>query len=319
MTDSALSDVPRISVLTPSLNHGRFLVDTIESILRQSYRQFEHIVVDGGSSDETLDILKRYPHIRWISEKEKAGDPLLVAYRKALAMARGDFIIQCCVSDGFLYQDWFKRCVEVLDGDKEVSLVWGLPQYISEDNAMGRVSFSEFFDDPPPQKTEFLSFWLASGFFLPEGNYCIRKGVFDACLPQVESDSPFKQHHALGFNYNFNTSGFLPYFLPIIANYGRTHEGQRGQRLSHIEKPLEALYRQMIYGFRSRLFGKAERLAYRNGFSEVIREVSPWELRTIRRKVLYHRLMRSRLARLSLSAVLSKARRALDPVSPMSH
>ncbi|OLC96872.1 MAG: hypothetical protein AUH86_08730 [Acidobacteria bacterium 13_1_40CM_4_58_4] len=103
---------PTITVLTPSLNHGRFLNHMIETVLAQSFRRFEHIVIDGGSTDSTINILKGYPHIRWVSGRENS---MVEAYRKGLAMARGQYIIQCCVSDGFLDRHWFRKCVEVLD------------------------------------------------------------------------------------------------------------------------------------------------------------------------------------------------------------
>src|SRR4051812_24895688 len=89
---------PMISVVTPSLNHGRFLRQTIESVAAQTFRSFEHIVVDGGSTDGTLAILQEFPHLRWVSERD---NHVVEAYQKAFDMARGRYIIQCCVSDGF--------------------------------------------------------------------------------------------------------------------------------------------------------------------------------------------------------------------------
>ena len=80
---------PIVSVVTPSLNHGRFLRDTIESIATQTFREFEHIVIDGGSTDETCDILEEYPHIKWISEED---DDVLELLRddQVLHAVRGD-------------------------------------------------------------------------------------------------------------------------------------------------------------------------------------------------------------------------------------
>ena len=64
---------PKLTIISPSLNTGEFLRETINSILSQSYNDFEYIIIDGGSTDETLSILRdysqKYPQIRWISEK----------------------------------------------------------------------------------------------------------------------------------------------------------------------------------------------------------------------------------------------------------
>ena len=80
---------PTISIISPSLNLGRFLEPTIQSILNQSYTDYEHIVVDGGSTDNTLPILKKYPNIRWISEKDSGYQDALI---KGMKMARGKYI-----------------------------------------------------------------------------------------------------------------------------------------------------------------------------------------------------------------------------------
>ena len=66
-----MPSLPKISVVTPSFNSATTLRETIESVRTQEYPALEHWVVDGGSKDTTLDILKSYPHLRWVSEKDE--------------------------------------------------------------------------------------------------------------------------------------------------------------------------------------------------------------------------------------------------------
>ncbi len=61
---------PRISVITPSYNQGRYIEATVRSVLDQHYPDFEHIVMDGGSTDETASVVRSYPHVTFVSERD---------------------------------------------------------------------------------------------------------------------------------------------------------------------------------------------------------------------------------------------------------
>jgi glycosyltransferase involved in cell wall biosynthesis len=79
-----------MTVITPSYNQGAFVGRTIESVLSQGYPNLEVLVVDGGSTDETLDILRTYEgEVRWISEKDRGQAH---AINKGLRMATGEVI-----------------------------------------------------------------------------------------------------------------------------------------------------------------------------------------------------------------------------------
>ncbi len=81
---------PKISIITPSLNQGKFIRQTIDSVLNQGYPNLEYIVVDGGSTDETLDVLKSYgDQFLWISEKDQGQSD---AINKGFNMATGDIL-----------------------------------------------------------------------------------------------------------------------------------------------------------------------------------------------------------------------------------
>lgn len=80
---------PRISIITPCLNRADFIADAVESVVAQGYSHVEHIVVDGGSTDGTLEVLARYPHLSVVSEPD-AG--LYDAINKGIRLATGEVI-----------------------------------------------------------------------------------------------------------------------------------------------------------------------------------------------------------------------------------
>lgn len=81
----------KISIITITYNSGRTLEDTIKSICNQNYSELEYIVIDGGSSDNTISIIKRYENIitYWISEPDKG---ICDAFNKGIAVATGNII-----------------------------------------------------------------------------------------------------------------------------------------------------------------------------------------------------------------------------------
>ncbi len=91
----------RITILTPSYNQAQFIEENIQSVLNQSFPDVEHIVIDGGSTDGTVDILKKYPSILWVSEKDEGQADAL---QKGLEMSTGD-IIGWINSDDYLEAD----------------------------------------------------------------------------------------------------------------------------------------------------------------------------------------------------------------------
>ncbi|OUJ73154.1 glycosyltransferase family 2 protein [Hymenobacter crusticola] len=84
-------ELPKISIITPSYNQGRYLEETIRSIVLQNYPNYEIIIIDAGSTDSTLDVIHKYePWITyWVSEKDRGQSH---AIRKGLQIATGDIV-----------------------------------------------------------------------------------------------------------------------------------------------------------------------------------------------------------------------------------
>lgn len=78
-----------VSIITPAFQSARFIAETIESVQRQDYPRIEHIIMDGGSQDGTLDILKRYPHLVWVSEPDNGQSQAL---NKGFKLAKGGIV-----------------------------------------------------------------------------------------------------------------------------------------------------------------------------------------------------------------------------------
>ncbi|MBI5020661.1 MAG: glycosyltransferase [Ignavibacteriales bacterium] len=113
--------LPKISIITPSFNQARFIDANIQSVLNQQYPNVEHIIIDGGSTDGTVDVLKKYPHLRWISKKDRGQSDAL---NKGFKLAAGDIIGWLNSDDTYcpyifpIVADYFKNeDVKVICGD----------------------------------------------------------------------------------------------------------------------------------------------------------------------------------------------------------
>ena len=111
----------KFSIITPSLNQGRFIRDTIESVLSQNYLNFEHIIIDGGSNDDTINILKEYSHLKWISEKDNGPSN---AINKGFKMASGD-IFNWLNSDDYYDKNVFQTVDKFFSENNTVNLLFG--------------------------------------------------------------------------------------------------------------------------------------------------------------------------------------------------
>lgn len=304
---------PKISVITASKNGAFFLKQTIGSILDQSFTNFEQVVADAVSTDETIEILRQYNHIRWKSEPDRHCDE---GFYKALQMAQGEYIMFCCISDGYLDRDWFGKCADILDNDPEVSLVYGLARPVSEAGIAGNAKCSHFLNDPPPQKMDFFPYWLGTLSIFPESTFCVRANVFRQCFPRFAETDHFLQNHALlAFNYNFMKKGYLPFFLPSVASYCISSQNSSTNKWVKLNKQMKRQFQSAVNEYGNDILSGRKSHVFRDGNATEIRKIDPGELPLLRRKAFYYRMNRKKILGKRESNVISHQFRKLKILS----
>lgn len=121
----------KISIITPSFNQADFIERTIQSVLNQNYSNIEHIIMDGGSTDGTIEILKKYSNrIIWKSEKDSGQSD---AINKGLKMATGD-IVAYLNSDDTYESSSFQKIINFFENNPENKWVYGQCRIIDEND-----------------------------------------------------------------------------------------------------------------------------------------------------------------------------------------
>ena len=123
---------PKISIITASFNSEKTISDCINSILNQSYDNIEYIVIDGGSTDKTVEIIKNYillfkGKLKWISESDKG---IYDAWNKGLKLVSGDWI-SFIGSDDIFFKDAVADYVNVINNDPDINFISSKVQIVN--------------------------------------------------------------------------------------------------------------------------------------------------------------------------------------------
>lgn len=125
---------PKISIVTPNFNGGEYLEQTIQSVLSQDYPNLEYIIIDGGSTDNSIEIIKKYENqiSYWVSEPDNG---LYHAVQKGFDKSTGE-IMAWLNSDDLYHQKSFFSVAEIFTQFDEVNWIQGTPSFFDE---IGRV------------------------------------------------------------------------------------------------------------------------------------------------------------------------------------
>lgn len=134
---------PKVSLVTPSYNQGQFIEETIRSVLLQGYPNLEYIVMDGGSSDESVEIIRKYePWLTcWVSERDSGQAD---AINKGWQCATGEFL-GWINSDDVLVPGGIATTIDYFTRNPEVGYVYGDLEIIdAESNVIGTQTYEDF-------------------------------------------------------------------------------------------------------------------------------------------------------------------------------
>lgn len=134
-----IDDYPLVSIVTPSYNQGQFIETTLLSIKNQDYPNIEHIIVDGGSTDHTLDVLKEYSkeyNLKWISEPDNGQSD---AINKGFDMASGEIIGWLNSDDVYFDKQVIANVVSEFGKTQYADILYGDCAFMNEDNLVQRI------------------------------------------------------------------------------------------------------------------------------------------------------------------------------------
>lgn len=143
----------KVSIVTPSFNQGQFIERTLQSVACQAGVEIEHVVFDGGSTDNTVEVLKNFsPPVRWVSKKDKGQTD---AVNQGIRATDGE-IMGWLNSDDIYYPGAVARVVEYFDRHPEIEVVYGMADHIDLEDQVFEYYPSEPWDFERLKETCFI-------------------------------------------------------------------------------------------------------------------------------------------------------------------
>ena len=135
--------MPRVSVLSPAFNHEKYVLTAVESVLSQTFSDFELILVDDGSTDQTFERISQISDHRCRFFKQEENMGCAVASERALKLSSGEYISWLNTDDAF-EPNLLETLVEFLDSNPDALGVFGLARFMNEDGQLTGQDWPEF-------------------------------------------------------------------------------------------------------------------------------------------------------------------------------
>lgn len=232
----------KVSIITVSLNAAQSIADTLSSVASQSYTSIEHIVIDGGSTDGTQDVVKQFPHVaKFISEKDEG---LYFAMNKGLALATGDIVAILNADDFYTYTGIISKIVNSFM-NQQVDAVYGDLVYVNADFTKitrnwkaGSFSPSKFYQ----------------GWMVPHPTFFVKREFYER-LGYFDTSLKYAADYELMLRFMFKQQikiFYIPETLVIMKSGGKTNasfknrwtinrEDRRAWAINHLQPHLFTL------------------------------------------------------------------------------
>lgn len=217
--NSLLGRIPKVSVLIPNYNYGRFLGEAIESVLNQTYQDFELIIVDNNSTDNTDEVVQKYltdPRIQYYKNPINIG--MVPNFNKSMEYAKGEYI-KFLLADDKLHHDLLAKFVSILDEYPNVCLVTSKSESFGLESTVRESPF-EYLQSGEKIIKECIR--NGKGNFIGEPTTVmfratnLKLGYFNANYLSLNDLNLWLRHLTIGDCY----------FIPEVLSYFRVHEQQ---------------------------------------------------------------------------------------------
>ena len=251
-----------ISIITASYNNIETIESTIQSVLTQTYPHIEYIVIDGGSTDGTVDIIKKYDTAltKWISEPDRG---IYDALNKGIAMATGD-IIGFLHADDVLHDYFVIASVMRLFCEKRCKAVYGDLVYVARNDMNNIIRFWK--------SCPFHPQLLQQGWMPPHPTLFVQKEIYDQ-LGTFNTDMRIAADYDMILRF-FKHPGFHSEYLPHVLvrmRIGGVSNKSIGNMLRKSKEDYKAMKSNNIGGFRSLVWKNLSKLSQLQIFRRQLR------------------------------------------------
>lgn len=207
--------MPLVSVIIPCYNHAKYLRQRIDSVLNQSFTDFELILLDDSSTDNSFEIMQQYAHIETvahiITNKTNSGTPF-IQWQKGLKLAKGKYI-WIAESDDFASNDFLKKQLEILESNKAIGICFSASNWVDIDNKIIETPAHEAFN------------WLKTGNQLVIDEFTVGCPIYNASSALFRLEMVSKTNFDLITQFKF--TGDWLFWVQIAKDTQVYHLGER--------------------------------------------------------------------------------------------